>query len=100
MTHIKIHNAVRWNAEATNGYECLDHPLVTGTCYMEVHKLIGTSGCSKDAHMYQWSVMGVIATRQGKLLVNPGDWVIEIIPDHFLVVDDYTYRNIHLSKET
>ena len=96
MSRVKIQGAIRWNADAVNGYECLDHPKVQGTSYMEVHSLIGTSGCSRDAQMYQWSVMGVIATHQGKLLVNPGDWVIEIVKDHFLVVDNHTYRNLYL----
>jgi hypothetical protein len=96
MALLAIQKATRWNTEAINGYECLDHPKVTGTSYMEVHKLIGTSGCSRDERMYQWSVMGVITTRQGKLLVNPGDWVVEVTPEHFLVLDDTTYRNLYL----
>jgi hypothetical protein len=96
MPTVNTQKAVRWNVGANNGYACMDHPKVEGTSYMEVHRLIGTSGCSRDAHMYQWSVMGVITTRQGKLLVNPGDWVVEVVPDHFLVVDDQTYRNLNL----
>lgn len=87
---------VQWNVKQVNGYACLDHPEVRGTNYMEVHHLIGTSGCSNDATMWQWSVMGVIVTRQGKLLVNPGDWVVEVTKGHFLVLDDTTYRNLYL----
>lgn len=87
---------IRWNVDKLNGYECKDHPRVMGTCYDEVWRLVGTSGCSKDANMYQWSVMGVIATNQGKLLVNPGDWVIEVTPDHYLVLDDAEYREHYL----
>lgn len=87
---------VQWNVNKVNGYECLDHPKVQGTSYMEVYHLIGTSGCSNDEYMWQWSVMGVIATKKGKLLVNPCDWVVEVTKDHFLVLDDTTYRNLYL----
>ena len=87
---------VQWNVNCLNGYACTDHPAVQGTNYMEVHNLIGTSGCSKGNPWWQWSVMGVILTEQGKLLVNPGDWVVEVVKDHFLVLDDTTYRNLYL----
>lgn len=49
---------------------------VKNTSYMEVAKLIGTSGCSREKPYWDWSVMGVINTPEGPQLVIPGDYII------------------------
>jgi hypothetical protein len=74
-------DAVQWNLPRENetpafGRFCTDHPAVRGTDYMEVHKLLGTSGCSPEAPYWNWSVMGVIDTKDGQRIVTPGDWII------------------------
>ena len=67
--------AVRWNApDLVHGpkraQECTDHPAVRPTCYMEVHALLGTTGCSLQVPFWTWEVMGVL---EGKHVVIPGD---------------------------
>lgn len=56
------------------------HPSIRPTSYMEVHQLLGTSGCSNDANMWDWSVLGVIDNSRGKVVVFPGDVILEIAP--------------------
>lgn len=90
-------NAIQWNTAKIDGVPifanlCKDHPAVRPVSYMEVNKLIGTSGCSKDQPYWVWTVMGVIETFQGKLLVCPGDWIIEILPNHFVILSDEEYK--------
>lgn len=70
-------DAVQWNVNGEQlGRECKDHPAVRGTSYTEVAKLLGTSGCSNDAVMWDWSRMGIIETLEGFHVVTPGDWII------------------------
>ncbi len=67
-----------WNVGGKQlGRECEDHPAVRGTSYQEVYALIGTAGCSSDATMWDWSRLGVIETKRGRLVVYPGDSIIE-----------------------
>lgn len=74
--------AVQWNVPPADGSapswgrECKDHPAVRGTNYLEVHELLGTSGCSREEPYWDWSVMGVIETLEGRHVVIPGDWII------------------------
>src|SRR5690348_11208557 len=69
--------AVQWNVNGEClGRDCLDHPLVRGTSYAEVNEMIGTSGCSNDSEMWDWSRMGCVETLEGKHLVTPNDWII------------------------
>ena len=72
--------AVRWNTPDENSKVqlarlCEDHPQVRGTSYGELVEMTG-SACSKDEHMWDWSVLGVIDTLEGKMVVNPGDYII------------------------
>lgn len=73
-------DAVQWNVPVAglprNARECADHPAVRPTDYMEVHKLLGTSGCSRELPYWDWSVMGMIDTLEGQHVVIPGDWII------------------------
>lgn len=96
--------AVRWNAFTEdsgplNGYECQDHPAVKGTSYMEVSSLIGTSGCSAESPWWDWSVMGMIVTNQGRHLVIPGDWIVTDICGHVTVMHDESFRLMYQMKE-
>ena len=70
--------AAAWNVGGKQlGRECADHPAVRGTSYQEIHELLGTSGCSNDAEMWDWSRLGVIETKRGRLVVYPNDLIIE-----------------------
>jgi hypothetical protein len=70
-------DAVQWNVGGERlGRECKDHPAVRGTSYMEVHRLLGTSGCSSEEPYWDWARMGVIETLEGPHVVLPGDWII------------------------
>ncbi len=69
--------AVQWNKDIIRARDCEDHPKVRSTSYMEVYNLIGTSGCSNEEPYWNWEVLGVIETPNGKLVVNPGTWIIE-----------------------
>lgn len=89
---------VQWNVTLKEnglplGRDCFDHPAVRGTDYMEIHKLIGTSGCSTEHPHYSWAVMGVIATKHGKQIVCPGDWIGTLMPGVYLVMTDAEYRS-------
>lgn len=72
--------AVQWNKPVDGrplySYECTDHPAVHPTGYSEIADLCGTSGCSKEFPYWDWSVMGIIDTMEGKHVVRPGDWII------------------------
>ena len=73
--------AVQWNKPDASGHvklarECNDHPAVLPTGYMQIADLCGTSGCSKEWPHWDWAVMGIIDTMEGKHAVSPGDWII------------------------
>lgn len=75
--------AVQWNApnsitgEVKLARDCDDVEGVEPTSYMEIHRLLGTSGCSNKPPYWDWSAMGVIKDHNGnKLVVNPSDWVV------------------------
>lgn len=78
--------AIRWNVpqpvegedflRPVLGYECKDHPDVRGTSYSEVAELLGSSGCSRQEPWWSWSVLGVLETERGKIVIGPGDWII------------------------
>lgn len=69
---------------------------VRGTSYDELHKLLGTMGCSKESPYWVAHVMGVIETPKGALVLSPGDWLIEVTEGAYLVLDDPTYRKLYL----
>jgi hypothetical protein len=83
---------IQWNKEGRLAHECKDHPNVRSTSYSEVSNLIGTNGCSLNAPWWDWSAMGIIEDERGKTLVYPGDWVIEVYDEIFLVIDDTTFQ--------
>ena len=67
----------QWNVDGAQlGRECTDHSAVRGTTYLEVHELIGTSGCSHNEPYWNWDRMGVIETKRGRLVVIPGDYIV------------------------
>jgi hypothetical protein len=71
----------QWNPKAEDASELSlehSHSAVRKTSYMEVHKLLGTSGCSNDGNQWMWSRLGVMETKRGNLVVNPGDWIAEL----------------------
>ena len=83
-------NATRWNVPrpTDNGRGgtflrpldtdlCKDHPEVQRTNYMEVHELLGTSGCSPSPECWNWVCLGVLKNLRGRLVVCPGDWIVE-----------------------
>lgn len=51
-------------------------PGVRKTSYIEVSQLLGTSGCSRTEPFWDWSVMGIVHTREGQHVVCPGDYVL------------------------
>lgn len=75
---MKIKRIIKhWNPEVQLTHELKDRTLVEPIGYMEVNQLIGTSGCSRYHPYWDWSVLGVIEMDHGKLLVSPGDTIIE-----------------------
>lgn len=84
----------RWNVEAVPAFTLEDNTLVSPTSYMEVFELIGTSGCSNTPEMWTWSVMGVLETSRGKIVVNPGDWVVELCKDFYVVMSNEEYMTL------
>lgn len=72
--------AVQWNKPVNDkplySYECTDSPFVRPTGSIEIHELCGTNGCSKEPPYWDWCVMGIIETLEGKHVVSPGDWII------------------------
>lgn len=68
--------AFQWNRDAALATDCHDHPAVRSTSYAEIALLCGTSGCSHEPPYWDWSVMGIIDTLEGKHAVSPGDWII------------------------
>lgn len=80
--------AVQWNTpneerKVMLARECDDHPEVRNSSYMEIAQLCNTSGCSKEPPYWDWSVMGVIDTLEGKHVVSPGDWIIKGVNGEF-----------------
>ena len=91
---------VRWNVGSEtytpkDARDCKDHPAVRNTSYGEVHDLIGTNGCSYTPDLWTWCVMGVIEqSNRQRLIVNPGDWILEPVPGVFLVLTDEQFRSL------
>jgi hypothetical protein len=54
-----------------------EHKMIRHTSYMEVANLLKTSGCSKDEPYWDWTVLGVVETNKGILVLSPGDWFNE-----------------------
>jgi len=75
----------QWNPDKMLSCEYEGYPLVRPTNYMEVHYILGTSGCSRSPNFYCWSVLGVIESSRGKLIVEPGDWVTNL-PDGNIMI--------------
>jgi hypothetical protein len=76
--------AVQWNVGgALLGRECEDCDAVRGTSYLEINQMLGTSGCSNDETMWDWSRMGIIETLEGKHVVTPNDWIIKGVKGEF-----------------
>ncbi len=89
---------VQWNFRKTEnglylGRDCKDHPAVRGTDYMEIHRLLGTSGCSTEFPHYNWEVMGVIENIHGKQVVSPGNWIGTLLPGVHVVMTDEEHRS-------
>ena len=83
-----IVEAIQWNAPDKNGKvklakDCKDHPEVRPTSYLEVSEMLGTAGCSQEQPYWDWSVMGVIDTLEGKHIVSPGDYIIKGVKGEF-----------------
>lgn len=83
-----IVEAIQWNTPDKNGKvklakDCKDHLEVRPTSYEEVHRLCGTAGCSPEPPYWDWCVMGVINTLEGKHVVCPGDYIIKGIKGEF-----------------
>lgn len=68
------------------------HSAVRATNYLEVSSLLGTCGCSKDAYGWTWSVMGIIETDHGKLVVAPNNWIFEPVEGVFVVLTDAEFQ--------
>lgn len=95
-------SAIQWNPPVLNeqghmvpqdhmsGYK--GHPKVRFTTYDEVFEILKTPGNSRTPPYWSWQVLGVIETERGKLVVSPGDWIIELIPGSFVVMSDNDYR--------
>lgn len=78
--------AVRWNVPNTEGspklwMEWTEKELLGGlvhpSSYHDLSTLLGSSGCSATKPWWVWSVVGLILMDNGRLTVNPGDWIIE-----------------------
>lgn len=87
---------VVWTLRPQLGYEVEGVPNVRPTSYREVSELLGTSGCSRtdDVNMWDWSVLGILETPRGKIVVSPGDWVVMEIeePKSTYVVTDEEFK--------
>ncbi len=77
-------NTIIWNPKGNFVAELGIVAGVRPTSYMEVHELIGTSGCSNDGNLWAWSILGVVDTPRGKLVVYPGDTLVEVQPGLFI----------------
>ena len=80
--------AIQWNVPDKNrkvklAKDCKDHPEVRPTSYKEVYRLCGTAGYSPEPPYWDWSVMGVIDTLEGKHIVRPGDYIIKGVKGEF-----------------
>jgi len=75
-------------------YEIASRVRPTG--YDEISRLLKTSGCSKEKPYWIHSVLGVLETSRGTLVLIPEDWVIKVAKDFYLVLDDATYRALYL----
>lgn len=78
--------AFRWNPPQGDPFhdgngQCkpakeIRNTIVRPTSYREVHAILGTSGCSKECPWWDWSVLGIVETKRGSLVVYPGDYVV------------------------
>lgn len=75
---LELNQMTQWNKDVKHTFQCKDHGGVRGTSYMEIHELLGTSGCSAHYPYWTWNVCGIIRDHnKNKLVVSPGDWILE-----------------------
>lgn len=98
---MNIVSAIRWNIpvfgvphDHMSGYK--GHPKVRFTTYDEVFEILKTPGNSKNNPLWTWQVLGILETVRGKLIVYPGDWIVELFPDHFIALTDFEMGNFML----
>lgn len=84
--------SVCWNREAGNAWSCKDHPRVMGAALDVLSKF---PAVELDANSPLHTI-GILNTHQGALVVNPGDWIVEVLKDTFVVLNDETYRELFL----
>jgi len=70
-----------------------DH--VRKTTYLEVARLLETSGCSKEQPHWDYSVMGVIDTISGPHTISPGDYVVVRTPQDVYPVKRQVFESIY-----
>jgi len=102
-------NAIQWNPPVQNeqghmvpqdhmsGYQ--GHPKVRFTSYHEIFEILKTPGNSRVSPYWTWQVMGILETERGKLIVLPGDWIVELMFGYFIVMSNVEY-NLFLSNDS
>lgn len=68
------------------------HPAIRGTHYGEVSDLLDTSGCSKYHPWWTWSVLGMVQTEHGKMIIAPNEWLIEPFPNVYVILTPEQYQ--------
>jgi len=85
-------------ARSTTGTEVSPlFEILTGVSYLDVSRLIGTSGCSSEWPHWLSDAMAVVKLKHGQFLVSPGDWVLELKPGLLVVVNDAMKKELELA---
>lgn len=75
--------AFQFNPEGKMYPEWDDYSPVRRTSYIEIHKILGTTGCSKSAPYWNWDRLGIVETLEGPHVAEPGDFIIRGIKGEF-----------------
>lgn len=101
--------AFQWNPPVTNeegrvvlqdhmsGY--VGHPHVRFTSFDEIWEVLKTPGNSHNEPYWSWQVLGILESDRGKQVVCPGDWIVELIPDYFVILTEKEYQEFRSRYE-
>lgn len=80
---------IGWCAELSDLPEC-----IKPVGYMDVVKIINTSGCSNTPELWSWSFIGQVDTGRGKILIYPGEFLL-VYSDgvRFVMTEEQLLRN-------
>lgn len=85
---------IGWCSELVDLPEC-----VKPVGYMDVVKIINTSGCSNTPELWSWNYIGQVDTGRGKILIYPGEFLVSYGDGvRFVMTEDELLKTAYLHR--